>query len=91
MIIAWTLLGNCSHECDDVDRKQNRHHSRPPTMLIDRAVKAPSSESPHRPRLWPFRWSLAPEQLLEVNPLSLRLGEQRRAGLRAKVPNDDTD
>jgi hypothetical protein len=85
------LFGNYSHECDDVDRKQNRHHPRPPTVLIDRAVEAPSSEPPRGPRLWPFRRPLAPEQLLEVNPLPLRLREQSRARLRAKVPNDDTD
>ena len=90
MIITWTSLGNCSHECDDVDRKQNRHHPRPPTMLVDRAVEAPSPEHPCGWRLWPFRRPLAPEQLLEVDPLPLRLREQSRTRLCAKVPNDDT-
>lgn len=90
MIITWTLLGNCSHECDDVDRKQNRHRPRPPTMLVDRAVEAPSPKHPCGWRIWPFRWPLAPEQLLEVDPLPLRLREQSRPRLCAKVPNDDT-
>jgi hypothetical protein len=88
-IIAW-MLGNCLHECDDVDRKQNRHHPRPPAMFVDRAVEAPSPESLCGSRLWPFRRPLAPEQLLEVDPLPLRLREQSGARLSAKVPNDDT-
>ena len=59
-------------------------------MLVDRAVEAPSLEPPPGPYLWPLRRPLAPEQLLEVDPLPLRLRQQSSARLGAEVPNDDT-
>ena len=59
-------------------------------MLVHRSVVAPLPNGPRRPLLRTFRWTLPLDQLLQVNPLSLRLGEQRGTRLRRKVADDNT-
>jgi hypothetical protein len=84
-------MGYYLHECNDVDRKQHRHHPCPPAMLVDRTIEAPGSESPPGPNLRSLGRPLTPEQLLEIDPLPLWLRQQSRARLGTKVSNDDTD
>ena len=60
-------------------------------MLVDGTVEAPSSEILFGPLSRPLRRPLAPDQLLEVDPLLLRLRQQSSACLGTKVPNDDTE
>lgn len=82
--------GQDSRQHDYMSKKQECHHPRPPAMLLFCPVKAPSPDRPFWARLRPFGRLLALEQLLQVDPFSLRMGEQCRSSLRPEVPNDDT-
>lgn len=70
--------------------KDSRHPSRPPSVLMNGSIKTPSPEEPVRPHLRSLRRSLPIDQLLQVDPLALRLCEERGTRLRTKVPDDDT-
>jgi hypothetical protein len=84
------VLKICSHESNDVNSKQHRHHPCPPPMLIHCTIITPSPEHRLGRCSRPLGWPLTPEQFLEVNPFSLWLRQQSSARLCSEVPNDDT-
>ncbi len=59
-------------------------------MLVDSTVITPLPDAPRRPLLGTLRRSLSLDELLQVNPLSLRLREESRTRLRREVTDDDT-
>jgi hypothetical protein len=73
-----------------MNSEQQRHHPRPPPMLVYCTIKAPSPEHPRGPPSRPLGRPLTPEQFLEVDPFPLRLRQQSSARLCPKVSNDDT-
>lgn len=90
-LVKGVLRREClSHESDDVQRVQYGHHPRPPTMLVNGAVITPLTDAPSRPLLGTLRRTLPLDQLLQVDPFSLRLGEQSGACLGREVADDDT-
>ena len=78
------------HQHNDVKGVQHGHHPRPPAVLANRAVVAPLPDGPRRPLLRTLRRALPLDELLQVDPLSLWLGEQGASGLGREVPDDDT-
>lgn len=59
-------------------------------MFPDGPVKTPSSEARRGPLPRTLGGTLASDQFLEVDPLSLGLRPERSSRLRAKVCDDDT-
>lgn len=73
-----------------MENEQNRHPSRPPSMLMHSPIETPCLETVGRTSLWPFRWLLAFEQFLKVDPFTLSHCQKGRARSRTEISNDDT-
>ena len=78
------------HKSDDVQGVQHGHHPMPPTMLMDSTVVAPLPDSPGGSLLRTLGRPLPLDEFLQIDPLSLGLRKQSRAGLRREVADDDT-
>jgi len=59
-------------------------------MFMDCPIETPFSETSSRRFLRSLGWFLPLEKFLEVDPLSLRLGQKCCASLGTEVPDDDT-
>ena len=70
--------------------KQGSHHSVPPSMLMNGAVVAPSSYWPCGSCPGSFRRALTFDELLQIDPLSLRLSQQCATCPRCEVADNNT-
>lgn len=77
------------HQNDNVHDKQECQSSGPPSALLDSAVVAPSTETSFGSYLRSLAGFLTSKELLQINPLSLRIGQQRRPRPRPEVGDDD--
>lgn len=71
--------------------KDYGHGPMPPSMFVDRAIEAPGSDQPRWPTLRSFGRTLTFDELLQINPFTLRLGQIGRPCLRSEVAYDDTE
>ena len=59
-------------------------------MLVNRTIVAPLPDAPGRSFLRTLGRPLPLDEFLEIDPLTLRLRQQGRTGLRGEVADDDT-
>ena len=74
-----------------MEDKQRCHGPMPPTMLVDSTVVTPGADRPSWPSLGTLRRALTLDELLKVNPFSLRLRQERAACPRGEIADDDTN
>jgi hypothetical protein len=64
-----------------MDDEDGRHSPRPPAMFVHGTVKAPGTNRPRGTHLWSLRGFLALDELLKIDPFSLRLRQERQTHL----------